>query len=222
MTESKKQTRWIQKAMAFVTRSHRHLWGKNNEEPLAFLFEHGLKNSFAKQMLLGWNKFGQNRPLKNWGVNPETTGGEDTLEKLFLPAGIVVPYIIEQRLQSVFIHPFEPSVNERTILIPGSQTSSLILGQPSSSVFLIQDILDGLFLFQEIQDGACIIIHPDLSFMIGKKETKIMQRSEHCMLFKPTHSAKKALSKKDIEALHMVEHFYDTKEDLLSAAKIVR
>nr|NJM03660.1 hypothetical protein [Desulfobacula sp.] len=58
---------WRKKAGAFVIRCHHHLFGKNNEDPLAYLFTRGIKNEFAKKMLLGWNKFSQERPKENWG-----------------------------------------------------------------------------------------------------------------------------------------------------------
>jgi len=51
--------------VAFVTRCHQHLFGKNNEDPLAYLFRQGIKNEFAKQMLMGWNKYSQERPMEN-------------------------------------------------------------------------------------------------------------------------------------------------------------
>ena len=144
---------WRTKAMAFVTRSHRHLWGKNNEDPQAFLFTRGLKNQFLKDHLVGWNKFGQNRPKKNWGF--KTDPGAD--EKLVLARGIVVPFIIDKTLTSVFIqsyeYPFTP------FLLPGSRCPTLVLGKTNHPVVVVQNLLDGLFLFQETGNTLCVMIH---------------------------------------------------------------
>lgn len=147
------KTVWRQKAMAFVIRSHRHLWGKNNEDPLAFLFHQGLRNDFSKDLLLGWNKFGQKRPKENWGLTSEND------DKLYFPPGIVIPYILEKTLISVFIHGYDKE--EKTILLEGSLASELILGDTKNPVLVIFDLFDGLFVFQEKHNELCVIIHPD-------------------------------------------------------------
>ncbi|MBU1195829.1 MAG: hypothetical protein KKE62_00790 [Proteobacteria bacterium] len=149
---------WLKKARAFVTRSHRHLWGKNNEDPQAFLFTRGLKNAFIKQQLIGWNKFAQERPAINWG--DMTATGTD--KKLFLPAGIVIPYIKDKQLLSVFIHPYDDEAHDKkTTLLPGSLSSTLILGENKNQIIRVENIFEGLLLFQEQQPSVCVMIHPD-------------------------------------------------------------
>lgn len=148
---------WTQKARAFVTRSHRHLWGKNNEDPQAFLFTRGLKNTFIKQQMIGWNKFAQERPAINWGDTTAT--GTD--KKLFLPSGIVIPYIRDKQLLSVFIHPYEETHDKKTTLLPGSLSSTLILGENKNRIIRVENIFDGLFLFQEQKQAVCVMICPD-------------------------------------------------------------
>jgi hypothetical protein len=148
---------WKKKAMAFVIRSHRHLWGKNNEDPQAFLFTRGLKNQFIKDALIGWNKFGQARPIQNWGI--ETNFKTD--KKLFLPSGIVIPFIVEKELRSIFIHPYDESKGNKTTIVPGSWTPTLVLGEKKEKIVIIQNIFDGLFLFQELKDTCCVMIYPD-------------------------------------------------------------
>ncbi len=148
---------WQPKAMAFVVRSHRHLWGKNNEDPQAFLFTRGLKNQFMKNLLLGWNKFGQERPIENWGFKTDSQTGR----KLFLPSGIVVPFIVEKQLQSIFIHPYDENKTQKTTIVPGSLSSTLVLGEKKEKIAIVQHLLDGLFLFQETDGSYCVMVHPD-------------------------------------------------------------
>jgi hypothetical protein len=145
---------WTPKAMAFVTRSHRHLWGKNSEGPQAFLFSQGLNNRFIKDLLLGWNKFGQERPAQNWGL---TTDAGPT-QKIFLPSGIVVPYIVDRALRSVFIQAWEQG--NKTLFLPGSADPTMVLGKAPEKIALVRDLMDGLFLFQEIKDQWCVMVHP--------------------------------------------------------------
>lgn len=162
--------------MAFVVRSHRHLWGKNNENPLAFLFNKGLKNEFAKTMLMGWNKFGQNRPLENWGLSTPLPQ-----EKLVLNPGIVIPFIQDKKLQSVFIHPLEGS--NQTLLLPGSLKPTMILGNTQLPIILISNLLDGLFLFQESKKQVCVMIHPDLELDLDVHTRSILTTCDHLYFF---------------------------------------
>ena len=133
---------WKRKAMAFATRAHRHLWGKNNEDPLVFLFRHGLSNEFSKKIYLGWNKFSQERPSLNWGIQG---GGNFTL-----PAGIVFPHIVDRELLSLFVIPMETSGG--LFIVPGSNAvpgTDLLLGDPGEDPLSAGNILEGLCRIQE-------------------------------------------------------------------------
>lgn len=133
---------WKRKAMAFVIRAHRHLWGKNNEDPLVFLYTLGLANEFSKSIYLGWNKFSQERPASGWGLS----GGK----KLLLPSGIVVPHIRDKELLSVFI--LSMDAPSRICIVPGSRSlpgSTLVLGNGRSKAMPVRDIIQGLCLLQD-------------------------------------------------------------------------
>ena len=153
---------WRKKAGAFVIRCHHHLFGKNNEDPLAYLFTRGIKNEFAKQMLLGWNKFSQERPRENWGFGPGP-------EKIVLQKGLVIPYIVEKELRSVFIYAYEEAGPKNTSMVSGSLSSCMVLHtgaersgpKKKEAPVLVHDLMQGLLLFQEKKEAGCIIIHPD-------------------------------------------------------------
>ena len=137
---------WKHKAMAFATRAHRHLWGKNNEAPLAFLYRQGLSIAYSRSLYLGWNKFGQSRPLANWGFE-----GEGTFD---MPAGIVFPYIVDKSLLSVFI---VSMVRPGEVLrLPGSDPGPVVLGSRGKPL-VIHDLLKGLILFQDNPDSTVTI-----------------------------------------------------------------
>ncbi len=146
------QDPWKRKAMAFAIRSHRHLWGKNNEDPLVFLFRQGLTNEFSKKVYLGWNKFGQERPYKGWGIDKEGT--------FLIPAGIVFPYIIDKELQSVFILSLDDPGS--VFMLPGSDDYPVILGNPDKKKLTADSIIKGLCLFQDNPDNCCVNINPQI------------------------------------------------------------
>ena len=146
---------WKQKARAFVTRTHRHLWGKNNEDPLVFLFRQGFSNDFIKQMHLGWNKHGQERDLGKWGLDRP---GEPA-SRYFFPAGIVFPYIIDRDLLSVVVIPMDPQA--RPVLLPGSSRTAVSLGPEPFARFMPTDFFQALKTFQDSNGETGVVL--DLS-----------------------------------------------------------
>ena len=206
---------WQTKAMAFVTRSHRHLWGKNNEDPLAFLFQCGLKNRFAKQILLGWNKFGQYRPRKNWGLEKRSCRSNDpNSNRLFLPPGIVIPSIIKKNLVAVFIVPYEG--DNPTTWVAGGKTPTMILGDLSGPVIVTDDLLHGLFIFQETGEKTGVIVHPvpDLPLDIELEE-EIRQHMDWPVFLSPhTKDTLKKTGFKQIPKSRI--QLYRNKEEMLS------
>jgi hypothetical protein len=171
------------KAVAFVIRSHRHLWGKNNEDPLAFVFKCGLENQFVKDLVIGWNKFGQERPLENWGFRTDT----QKAQKLFLPSGIVIPYIVEKKLLSVFIHPYDENKANKTIILNGSSSPTMVLGnrlgEKIERIVFVNNLLDGLFLFQEIKKSECVMIHPDLNIPLDAHYKSMVKDAATAFIF---------------------------------------
>ena len=137
---------WEKKARAFAIRSHNHLWGKNNEDPLAFLYIKGLNLKFISKMYIGWNKFGQNRPCEGWGLSSK--------DSFFIPSGIVFPYLVGKKITGVFIISMEnPDVGPASeLIIPGSFKGPLILGPGNREVKEATGILEGLKTFQEDPD----------------------------------------------------------------------
>ncbi|WDP90821.1 MAG: hypothetical protein HUN04_14390 [Desulfobacter sp.] len=140
--------KWKRHAMAFAIRSHNHLWGKNNEDPLVFLFRKGLSHDFSRQMYLGWNKFGQERPYENWGIQREG--------KFMIPPGIVFPYIIDKDLKALFVIPMEKT--ESSFSFPGNPDQPIILGPPDNRIIEVEDIIQGLCRLQENPGTACVKI----------------------------------------------------------------
>jgi len=134
--------------MAFAVRAHNHLWGKNNEDPLVFLYNHGLSHEFSRQMYLGWNKFGQERPYGGWGIEHQGT--------FIIPPGIVFPYIIDKELNALFIIPMDQP--ESVFTFPGNPGTPVVLGTPDNGVKRLNDLLPGLCLFQNNADTLCIEI----------------------------------------------------------------
>ena len=203
--------KWQQKAMAFAIRSHRHLWGKNNEAPLAFLFNQGFKNDFIKKLYMGWNKFGQVRPIVNWGFEPVPDQGETFV----LPSGVVVPVIENKVLISLFIQQFNENELTDLVLIPGSGRAAMVLGDDSDDIVILNNLFDGLYLFQEIGDHCQIVICPDRTQPHDSEIQQMLKRAAHIIC-----AMKKGGSRPQPVVLHadrkMTELEYQTKQELVS------
>lgn len=137
---------WEKKARAFSIRSHKHLWGKNNEDPLSFLYLKGLNLNFIKKMSLGWNKFGHNRPCEGWGLSGKGS--------FFIPSGIVFPYIVGKKIRGIFIISMERPDSDpgSELMLPGSFKGPLILGPGNREDRKATGIMEGLKIFQEAPD----------------------------------------------------------------------
>ncbi len=144
---------WEKKARAFAIRSHKHLWGKNNEDPLSFLYLKGLHLNFISKMYLGWNKFGHNRPCEGWGLSGKGS--------FFIPSGIVFPYIVEKKITGIFIISMgNPDADpDSELIIPGSFKGPLILGPDNREVKDATGIMEGLKIFQKDPD----VFHVNIS-----------------------------------------------------------
>ncbi len=208
------KTIWEKKAVAFVTRSHRHLWGKNNEDPQAFLFERGLKNQFIKKFVIGWNKFGQERPMKNWGFGSDSCD----FQKLFLPSGIVIPYIVEKKLLSVFIHPYNENKNNHTIIVKGSSSPTMILGgnfkEKIEKIAVVNSLFDGFFLFQEIKEPCCVIIHPDSRVSLDNHYKSMVKDAGTAIIFSNDETQKKLTRQIFSDLPDKCFYTYKSKEEL--------
>nr|WP_320190474.1 hypothetical protein [uncultured Desulfobacter sp.] len=137
---------WEKKARAFAVRCHDHLWGKNNEDPLSFLYLQGLNLKFIGKMSLGWNKFRHKRPCEGWGLSGKGS--------FFIPSGIVFPYIVEKQITGIFIISMKGPDSDPgpELILPGSFKGPLILGPDNHEVKEATGIMEGLKLFQENPD----------------------------------------------------------------------
>lgn len=207
------QDLWRNKARSFVTRSHRHLWGKNNEAPLAFLFQCGLKNEFAKKQLLGWNKFGQNRPAENWGLKTDDN-------TLFLEAGLVIPYIKNRQLISVFIHPLaENRQKETSRMLPGSDSPTMVWEKNTDRILIFQDVFTGLFYLQESSCDNTIMIHPDKEQPFSKPHQNLIEAASDVRIFILNENKLIETTHFELSAGSAETLFFDTPEEMIPAGK---
>ena len=156
-------TEWKDRALGFLARSRQELWGKHNEDIMAWLFLKGFKNRFIKDALIGWNKRPKERPAVHWGFGPDFTCEHVKQGNLYFPPGIVIPYIVETSLTKLVIVGCDDSSGHLPYLVPGSSATPMILRGNPHRVALVQNILHGLFIHQELGDSITVVV-PDIGF----------------------------------------------------------
>lgn len=136
---------WIQHATKFVDWAHEQLL--NNPEQLAWLALRGLPLAAVSAYRLGWNHGERNKDLyrarESWGLETVITDKQKP-KKLWLPVGLVIPYIIDNTIQRVRIR--RPEGEPRYYLVPGSNTAPMIVGAKSRAYVITESELDALMI----------------------------------------------------------------------------
>lgn len=149
---------WEKKAFSFLVRSRQELWGKHNENILAWLFRQGLRNHFAQDMLLGWNRSAKIRPAKAWGLIEETHGQETFL----LPPGLVIPFFQERRLRKLIIHDIRPEAHCCPVPVLGGSFEPIVWGENKKHIVVVSNSVHALVVHQELPGDVTVIVpHPD-------------------------------------------------------------
>lgn len=120
---------WQHQAMAFLARCRAQMWGKHKEEPLAWLFRAGFTTSFADKAFFGWNFRPMTRNAGTW-LGPEHEG-----EKYFLPSGLILPWIHEEKLLRLSV----VQENGEVFVLCGSSTGVMRVGAGKNLLLFFSD-----------------------------------------------------------------------------------
>lgn len=176
-------TIWKNKAISFVVRTRQDLWGKHNEDILAWFFLEGFNNTFIRDMLLGWNKFAKNRPSKAWGLPDECLSQGIHQGKFILPPGIVIPHIVNKDLRKILIYDHLNKDSKRCVPVPGSSSDPIILGDSRTNVAVFSNIIHGLFIYQELKKDVTIIIPHTSREIPDSNSCVLIRQAEHRWIF---------------------------------------
>lgn len=173
---------WKNKAFAFLVRARQDLWGKHNEEILAWIFKAGFSNQFARDMLLGWNKYPKTRPAANWGLADDVVDPLVQGEKLTLPPGLVIPYMVEKDLRKLMFYDTQCTGPTPCFPLPGGATESMILGGTHARIAVVFNIIHGLLVHQELKDTITVIIPHDPDSP-DAHASALIEGAETCLVF---------------------------------------
>jgi len=159
---------WTTRAALLIEISHKKLL--DNEKHVDFLSNRGLTRETIIKAKLGWNPVDIYTLRTSWGL--ESNG-----KKLWIPSGLVIPYLVEKKPIRIRIRRFDG--DPRYYLVPGSDTRAMLLGH-GGTLTIVESELDGLLVYQESQDISSVIalgsaqIRPDIDADVLIKQAKII------------------------------------------------
>jgi hypothetical protein len=121
----------------------------------AWLADRGISLSTAARFGLGWIPRSYYRERRAWGVDPEhhADGRE---KKLWIPRGLVIPYIRHQQLQRLRFRRFEEDEYPRYYVLPGSSRAPMWMRRTAEAgpeaVAVVETELDGIMLWERAGD----------------------------------------------------------------------
>jgi len=134
---------WQEKAEKFVSWAQQCL--TENADVMKWLSARGISASAALAARLGWNP-GENgndifRPRTAWGL-PELKKENGKPRMLWIPQGLVIPYIIDGMIQRIRIR--RPEGEPRYYVVLGSSMATMILGIERHAYVIVESELDAI------------------------------------------------------------------------------
>ena len=146
---------WQARAMSFIHKWSINLWSTQCKEIRKYLHGRGLNEEILQKHQIGFNPINSYEPLEKWGLIPATP--EET--KVFIPAGICIPWIVEGQVWKVNFRRFGST--PKYLQIKGSQSSVFELEtiRDHTIVFIVEGEFDAMLLEQEAGDlaGVCTL-----------------------------------------------------------------
>lgn len=147
--------KWQGRAGSFVA------WAEGNlsreRDVLRWLEEErGLKGETVKATRIGWNSGGSYHRRETWGL-PKELNEKGRVKKLWLPAGLVIPFLHEGGVTRLKVRRLGKS-EPRYVHVAGGSMATMTLDGPDSCLVVVESELDGLLLWQEAGDMTGVVI----------------------------------------------------------------
>ena len=159
--------KWQQQAYILIKSAKEYLWRSCCENIRTFLHDRGLTDETIKKTHLGWNPTNQFPSREEWGL-PTKLKDNGQPAKLFIPAGLIIPYVKDKQIQKIKIRRSDIEAQQKYYLIPGSSPTPITIGN-SRDIMILESELDAILVDQEAGDVISSIalgsaqIRPDSS-----------------------------------------------------------
>lgn len=142
---------WQAKAKAFLDMAIETLWTPRGKATRQWLHDNkGLSEASIRKAMLGYVLADNYAPRAAWGLP------EDDRKKVWLPAGLVIPYVVNDVVHRLRIRRTESS-GPRYVIISGSSSAPMVLGRDKGAVVVVESELDAILLEQAAGDLCGIV-----------------------------------------------------------------
>jgi len=148
---------WQAKARAFLDGAIGCLWSPKGDVMRQWLHDvKGLSDDSIKVSGLGYNLTDIYESRGTWGLEASLKDN-GTEKKQWIPAGLIIPYIVGGQVLRLRIRRDEPGDGSRYIVVSGSSMEPMAWGQDKAAAVIVESELDGLLLNQEAGDLCGVI-----------------------------------------------------------------
>lgn len=134
---------WREKAEKFVTWAQANI--SMNDEIRDWLKDRGINIEAIVNFRLGWNPGEDGKDLyrsrKAWGL-PEQIRDDGRPKALWLPRGLIIPYMIDGVVHRIRIR--RPEGEPRYYVLPGSSMATMLLDPARRAFVVVESELDGI------------------------------------------------------------------------------
>jgi DNA primase len=149
---------WQERAFSFAMQAQAILWDSAGSKMRRWLREEkGLNDETIRKAGLGYNPTDICEQREAWGL-PPATNDEGKPKKQWLPAGLVIPFAMQGKVQRLRIRRSDPGDGNRYIIVSGSSMGPMILGNTQAkAAIVVESELDAILLWQEVGDLCDVI-----------------------------------------------------------------
>jgi DNA primase len=173
---------WKEHAARLVGWAHNQLM--KNPEMMAWLIARGIDKDAMTEFKLGLNtgKDGKDlwRPRESWGL-PTFLKENGQKKRLWIPRGLVIPYIIDNEIIRIRIRRFG-NEEPRYFVLPGGASQVMVLGTDKKAHVVIESELDTIMVFMKVRDLGVGAIGLGSSHTKPDAETDEILKKDLCIL----------------------------------------
>jgi hypothetical protein len=147
---------WQKSASNFLTKAVDQLWQDRQVNIRQWLHLRGLNDNTIRNAQLGWHPQDAWDARHHWGLQEIINGGKR--KKLWLPAGLIIPYIYNGEILRLRVRRFSPTDKwGRYVVISGSTTSPMQLPGIKDAYLVTESELDGWLLSQKATELTGVV-----------------------------------------------------------------
>jgi hypothetical protein len=141
---------WQAKARAFLDDAIKALWTPAGAAVRRWLHDNkGLTETSIRKAMLGYASRDLYAPREAWAL-------PDDKKRVWIPAGLVIPYVVNDVVHRLRIRRTE-STGPRYVIVSGSSSAPMLLGADKAAAVVVESELDALLLAQAAGDLAAVV-----------------------------------------------------------------